>query len=202
MGILNAAQAPVAAPAELRKKFAQRYPTPAHFSDTVRSLNQRKSAENAHRKRIQELRKYYHDNAATGNSLSKDVANVEDLSLRTLFSLLDRYQLDQFCPDIADSPDSDYNEAMRTFAIDSFMQICRVGGYSHFGIQPDIAQDLRMLEMIYNSYVFHTIKSKSRKEARDPGYAQRRAEDNATGQRRREVSHVYQTANTSCQYFF
>ncbi|KAK7443745.1 hypothetical protein VKT23_015528 [Stygiomarasmius scandens] len=173
MGILNSAQAPVTAPAVLKKRFAERYPSQEHFSELVRTIKQRK---------------YYHDHAATGNSLSKDVANVEDLTLRTLFSLLDRYQFDQFCPDLADSPDSDYNSAMRTFAIDSFTQACRIGGYSRFGIHPMVAGDLGMLEMIYDSYVFHTIKNKSRKEARDPGAAQRQAEDNATGQRRRELA--------------
>ncbi|KAK7446334.1 hypothetical protein VKT23_014540 [Stygiomarasmius scandens] len=99
--------------------------------------------------------------------------------------MMDQYGFETWCPDLSESPSSLYNNCHRTVAIDSFTQACAMGGYRRFGVNQEYYSNPLLLAQIYDSYVFGTIKDKSRKEARDPGVLKRRQENNNVGKRRR-----------------
>jgi hypothetical protein len=174
MQIVSAGSAPLRPPAHLKERFAARFNNEDEFSSLVRSMRNFSSLsqptfQQVHMQRIRVMRDFYHDYAAQGNLLCKDVAQVEDMTLRIFFAMLDEYQFEKWCPDISESPSSLYNSAHRTLAIDSFQQACMMGGYRSFGVIADYFNNMALLSKIYDSYVFVTIKEKSRKEARDPG---------------------------------
>ncbi|THV01352.1 hypothetical protein K435DRAFT_570039, partial [Dendrothele bispora CBS 962.96] len=187
MGLTSATETPITPPAQLKERFAARFRTQDDFSSLVRNLGNR-PAQQPHLQHIQAARTHFHNNAATGNSLGKDVARVEDLTLRILFSMMDQYGFETWCPDLSDSPSSLYNNAHRAFAVDSFQQACMMGGYLWFGVIPEQYQDTFLLAKIYDSYVFGTLKDKARKEARDPGALERRQEANGIRKRRQSLA--------------
>ncbi|THU77354.1 hypothetical protein K435DRAFT_877975 [Dendrothele bispora CBS 962.96] len=186
MGLISAASAPITPPTHYKENFAACFQTEADFSSVDRKLGQFPTHQ-SHKKRIQAARTYFYNHAATGNSLGKDIAMVEDLSLTILYTTMDQYGFESWCPDLSESPSSLYNNCHRTLAIDSFQQACAMGGYCRFSVNPEYYNSTTVLAQIYDSYVFGTIKDKSQKEARDPGALEHRKESNNTGKRRRTV---------------
>jgi hypothetical protein len=187
MGQTSGSAPPLTPSEELKAKFDKSFPTKQSFSSITRSIG-KPDPQQDHRERIKDVRKLHNNTAATGNSLAKDVARVEDKTFSLLYTMLDQYKLDEFMPDLIGSQSSRYNNAHRTFAIDSFQQACAGGGYRNFEVLQEYCNDNKTMARIYDSYVFGTLHERARKEARDPGYWVRRNDSNGVGKRKRAVS--------------
>jgi hypothetical protein len=125
-----------------------------------------------------------------GTSLiAANIVRVEPHGLEVILAMLARFGLREWYPDVlGHTPDSLYNSAHRSIAIQTFKQ-CLVN-FSYLFLAPNTAyaQDHAFLEKLYNHFVFVYMADLVRKEAKVPGSVEVLHDKNSVYNRRSMVS--------------
>ncbi|KAJ7055894.1 hypothetical protein C8F01DRAFT_1158086 [Mycena amicta] len=113
----------------------------------------------AHRRAEQLL-----DNASTpaAGPIANDIATIPAKHLASSFAAVARTGLKAFLPDVFGPKGSSYNELHRHLAVSTFTAIATWFGFTELTVSLGWAQDVVLLEGIYDNFVYGTLRSSSR----------------------------------------
>lgn len=169
----------------MQDAYKERFATEADIKRSVHESLTR-NAERITNARVQYDR--LQSELKSDSTISNSIRNIGEANLLLIFRVVAIAGLPQWAPDIlSGNPNSMYNLLHEHIAITTFEQITAAYGYSHTGQDTSYVHDFALLRKIYRNFVFSYMKSRARREARNPGSAVSDAIKTNIYKRRRDV---------------
>ncbi|KAJ6632491.1 hypothetical protein B0H10DRAFT_1760682, partial [Mycena sp. CBHHK59/15] len=123
-----------------------------------------------------------------GSTIAKNIAQVDDHILHTIFSAVRHFGLLEWRPDIINgTPGTLYNVMHEVIALKTFQTAAIAGGYIRLSPNLTRLNDMTLLRKFYQSYLFHYLKEQLQKELKTPGKVAEGAENREIYRRRTAV---------------
>ncbi|KAJ7140578.1 hypothetical protein C8R43DRAFT_892749 [Mycena crocata] len=102
--------------------------------------------------------------------IARNVTQIDEVYLHTIFSAVLQFGLIEWCPDIlASDANSMYNSAHELIALRTFQQVAASHAYVRLGPNLTNLGDMALLRQWYRNFVFSYMYKKARAETLEPG---------------------------------
>ncbi|KAJ7181441.1 hypothetical protein C8R43DRAFT_838998, partial [Mycena crocata] len=106
--------------------------------------------------------------------IARNVTQIDEVYLHTIFSAVLQFGLIEWCPDIlASDANSMYNSAHELIALRTFQQVAASHAYVRLGPNLTNLGDMALLRQWYRNFVFSYMYKKARAETLEPGSSTR-----------------------------
>ena len=124
----------------------------------------------------------------TGNKISNNIANMDELTFHHVDVALAKMQVKRFAPDVMnENATGNYNTAHRIIAITTFQTLAIMGTYAKLSINHDWVANTHFLVRVYDNYIHYYLMQRTRAEQKTPGILKSRNKQDTRWKRVKEV---------------